>query len=235
MNTKTILFFLLLLIGCTPAPVVNQPPQQANPVAVAPVAVIESPLRVKKNSEVKTATVLINFIGTVTFKKANELTSTVHKELIKGVKNFVININSYGGETDAGVSAYQYLKSLPITLTTQNIGSAQSSGAVIYCSGSKRYALPHSFFMLHGSATTYQGGMSLSTIESLLKLNKMHLTAFSEIFSQCSHLDSAEREKYFSSNQTHYFTAAEARAIGLVQEISTPAMIAPVLIYNITD
>lgn len=234
MNTKTILFFLLLLTGCTPAPVINQP---VNPMAVAPVLVVEPPLpvQVKKNSEVKTATVLINFIGDVTFKKANELTSTVQKEMNKGIKNFVININSYGGKTDAGVSAYQYLKSLPITLSTQNIGSAQSSAALIYCSGSKRYALPHSFFMLHGSATTYQGGMSLVTMEALLKLNKMHLSTFSEIFSQCSDLTHAEREKYFSSNQAYYFTAAEAKAIGLVQNISAAPMTVPVLIYNITD
>jgi len=220
-----------------PPPVVNPVAQPVNPMVGAPVSVLESPspAQVKKNSEVKTATVLINFIGEVSFKKANELTSTVQKEMNKGVKNFVININSYGGKTDAGVSAYQYLKSLPITLTTQNTGSAQSSAALIYCSGSKRYALPHSFFMLHGSATTYQGGMSLATVESLLKLNKMHLSTFSDIFSQCSHLGSAEKEKYFSSNQAYYFTADEAKAIGLVQNIAAAPMTEPVLIYNITD
>lgn len=232
---KTILTWLFFLItGCTQIPVEkheenNQPISHNNPVLnTVAIKVDNSPNR-------KASTAMINFIGNVTAKKANELTSYIHKEMNNGIKNFIININSPGGETDAGISVYQYLKSLPITITTHNIGSVQSSAAIIYCSGQQRYSLPYSLFMLHGSATTYNGGMSLVTIESLLKLNKMRLQSFTDIFSDCTQISHEKRAHYFSSADTHYFTASEAKEIGLVQQITAPPLTAPLLIYNITD
>lgn len=187
-----------------------------------------------QNSAVK-AQAIINFVGKVTLKKTNDLTSYIHKQMLDGVNEFIININSSGGDSDAAISAYQYLKQLPVAITTYNAGYVQSSAVLLYCSGYKRYALPHSFFMLHGSSTSYAEGMSLAEVEALLKLGKIHLQAFVDIFSACSNVSMPQLEKYFSSADAKYLTVAEAEEMGLVQEIAAPQFIKTATLYNIND
>ncbi len=222
----------LFINGCTLTLPVTSIETPSHPAVTASIPAAPAAVAAKQKYPLHA---IVNFIGNVTFKKANELNAYIHKEMNNGVKNFTININSNGGETDAGISVYQYLTALPITITTNNIGTAQSAATIIYCSGSRRYALAHSFFMLHGNATTYNGGMSLLTIEGLLKLNKMRLQTFAEIFKSCSHLSAEKSTQYFSSAQAQYFSAEEAQDIGLVQTIAAPPYLTPTLIYNITD
>jgi ATP-dependent protease ClpP protease subunit len=186
------------------------------------------------NNSAKT-TAIINFIGKVTLKKTNDLTSFIHKQLSEGVQDFIININSNGGDSDAGISAYQYLKQLPVAISTYNTGNVQSSAALIYCSGTKRYALPHAFFMLHGSSTRYAEGMSFVEIAALGKLSTIHRQAFVDIFMKCTDVETPQLESYFSSADAQYFTAAEAQKIGLVQEIAAPPFAKALTFYNITD
>jgi ATP-dependent protease ClpP protease subunit len=178
---------------------------------------------------------IINFVGKITAKKTNELTSYIHKQLNEGVKNFILNINSGGGDADAAIAAFQYLKQLPINIATYNTGNVQSSAALLYCSGEKRYALPEAFFMLHGSSTMYNKGMSLVEVESLLKLGKIHLQAFVNIMATCANVDKSLLEHYFSSADAKYFTVNEAQEIGLVHEIAAPPFLKNAHFYNITD
>lgn len=191
-------------------------------------------LPIKTSAPTKSQAV-INFAGKVTLKKTNDLTSYIHKQMQEGVKDFILNINSSGGDSDAGISAYQYLKQLPISITTYNTGNVQSAAALIYCSGAKRYTLPHSFFMLHGSATTYTESISYVDFAALSKLSKMHRQAFVDIFKTCTTASTSVLEHYFSSSDLQYFTAEEAKELGLAQEISAPEFAKTANFYNITD
>lgn len=185
--------------------------------------------------EPKKSQVIINFAGKVTLKKTNDLTSYIHKQMQEGAKDFILNINSSGGDSDAAIAAYQYLKQLPISISTYNTGNVQSAAALIYCSGTKRYSLPHSFFMLHGSSTTYAESMSFLEIAALGKLSRIHRQAFVEIFKTCTNTTTSILEGYFSSAELHYFTAEESQQIGLTQEITAPEFAKTASFYNITD
>jgi ATP-dependent Clp protease protease subunit len=239
MHKKTLLIPLILicLSGCTENYRAN--PTENNPVVPPPTqpeVSIEQPKPavINPSKSLKTQAI-INFVGKVTLKKTNDLTSYIHKQMLSGVKDFVININSAGGDSDAGVSAYEYLKQLPISITTYNVGHVQSSAALIYCSGSKRYSLPHSFFMLHGSSTTYPESMSFIEIEALSKLSKIHRQSFIDIISTCTNISLSQLEKYFSSADLQYFTAIEAKEIGLVNEAVAPVFSKSASFYSITD
>lgn len=189
---------------------------------------------INQNSPVKSQAI-INFIGKVTLKKTNDLTSYIHKQMNEGVKEFILNINSSGGDSDAAISAFQYLKQLAVSISTYNTGYVQSSAAVLYCAGDKRYVLPHAFFMLHGSSTSYTEGMSFTDIEALSKLSKIHKKAFVDIFNDCTDVSISKLESYFSSADAKYFTASEAKDIGLVHEIAAPQFVKNATLYNITD
>lgn len=225
-------FILLLNFGC--ADTYNITPVE-NKTVYLPSDKVETLINKQKLLNENKSQAIINFIGKVTLKKANDLTSFIHKQMQEGVKEFIININSSGGDSDAAISAFQYLKQLPVAITTYNTGNVQSSAALLYCTGTKRYSLPHSFFMLHGSSTSYAEGMSFAEIEALSKLSKIHRQAFVDIFSGCTDVSISKLESYFSSADSQYFTASEAKEMGLVQEIAAPVFAKTATLYNITD
>jgi ATP-dependent Clp protease, protease subunit len=49
----------------------------------------------------------------------------------------------------AGFALYFFLKSLPVPLTTYNVGSVESVGVVIFLAGGKRCACPGTRFLVH--------------------------------------------------------------------------------------
>jgi len=58
-------------------------------------------------------------------------------------------ISSTGGDVNAAMAAYHYLRSLPVPLQTYNLATVSSSANLIYCAGDKRYSFPASKFLFH--------------------------------------------------------------------------------------
>lgn len=233
-DKKLIILALILPLfqGC--ADTYNITPVERQNVYIQPDKAESLINRLKLPSQNKVQAI-INFAGKVTSKKTNDLTSYIHKQMQEGIKDFILNINSSGGDSDAAIAAYQYLKQLPISISTYNTGNVQSAAALLYCSGAKRYSLAHSFFMLHGSSTTYPESMSFVDFTALSKLSNIHRQAFVEIFKTCTNASTSTLEHYFSSADLHYFTADEAKDMGLTQEISAPEFAKTANFFNITD
>lgn len=59
-------------------------------------------------------------------------------------------LSSNGGDVDAGIALYNFLKSLPVKLVMHNIGSIDSIANVIFVAGAERYASKHTSFLFHG-------------------------------------------------------------------------------------
>ena len=51
-------------------------------------------------------------------------------------------ISSMGGDVNAAMAAYHYLRSLPVPLQTYNLATVSSSANLVYCAGDKRYQGP---------------------------------------------------------------------------------------------
>lgn len=83
-----------------------------------------------------------------------------NKQFIQGLVDFLgkhkqINtvhliLSTKGGDVDAGITLYNFLSSLPITLKTYNIGNVDSIGVIVFLAGATRYMTEHSSFILHG-------------------------------------------------------------------------------------
>jgi ATP-dependent protease ClpP protease subunit len=94
--------------------------------------------------------VVIKFFAPVVDISINALMNTIDQRMKQGITNFTLLISSPGGSVFHGLSAYNYLKGLPATITTHNFGSVDSIGIVLYCGGSKRLSVPQARFLLHG-------------------------------------------------------------------------------------
>jgi len=113
---------------------------------------------------------VIKFFAPVIDVTINALLDAVDQKMKQGANEFILLISSTGGKVFHGLSAYNYLKGLPITLTTHNFGSVDSIGVVLYCSGSKRLCVPQSRFVLHGVSASFKNqSLEESQLEERLK------------------------------------------------------------------
>jgi len=94
--------------------------------------------------------IVIRFFAPVIDVTVNALMNAIDQKMKQGISDFIILISSPGGSVIHGLSAYNYLKGLPATITTHNFGSVDSIGVVLYCAGSKRLSVPQARFLLHG-------------------------------------------------------------------------------------
>lgn len=71
-------------------------------------------------------------------------------------------ISSSGGSVDAGVTLYNYLRALPLTVIMHNVGSVDSIANAVFLAGRERYATPASAFLLHGVMWNFHENSALS-------------------------------------------------------------------------
>jgi ATP-dependent protease ClpP protease subunit len=65
-------------------------------------------------------------------------------------------MSSGGGNVSEGLNLAAYMKSLPVQITTHNIGQTDSIANVIFAAGSVRYATQNSSFLFHGVSMHYE-------------------------------------------------------------------------------
>src|SRR5258708_2867624 len=70
--------------------------------------------------------------------------------------NICLIISSGGGNVFERMSIASFMKTLPVQITTHNIGQTDSIANVIFAAGSKRYANDHASFMFHGVSMHYE-------------------------------------------------------------------------------
>jgi len=100
--------------------------------------------------------VVIKFFAPVIDVTINSLMNAIDQKMKEGVNEFIILVSSPGGSVFHGLSAYNYLKGLTVSITTHNFGSVDSIGVVLYCGGSKRMSVPQARFLLHGVSAGFQ-------------------------------------------------------------------------------
>jgi len=99
---------------------------------------------------------VIKFFAPVIDVTINALMNAIDQKMRQGVTEFIILVSSPGGSVFHGLSAYNYLKGLPVTIATHNFGSVDSIGVVLFCWGSKRLSVPQARFLLHGVSAGFQ-------------------------------------------------------------------------------
>ncbi len=128
-------------------------------------------------------------------------------------------INSPGGSVDDTLAVYDTMRFLSSPVATYCIGRAYSGAAVLLTAGAKnkRFILPHAKVMIHqpyGGITGQAEDIRIQAeqiIKAKAELNRIVARHTGQTLEQV--VRDAERDKYF--------TAEEAKAYGLVDEVLT--------------
>jgi ATP-dependent Clp protease protease subunit len=168
-----------------------------------------------------TKPVVIRFFAPVIDATVNALMSAVDQKIKQGIKDFIILISSPGGSVIHGLSAYNYLKGLPASITTHNFGSVDSIGIVLYCAGSKRLSVPQARFLFHGVNVQFKGEQNLD--EKLLEERLKGLRIDMENIAKVIAANTGKSAKDVTDAMFERITLnpEEAQSWGLVHEIKS--------------
>src|SRR5215468_2505354 len=126
-------------------------------------------------------------------------------------------INCPGGSVTATLAIYDTMRYMDCPISTYCMGLAASGAAIILAAGTKgrRYALPNSKVMIHQPWGQVGGQISDIEIQANEILKERH--RLNEILAKHTGqpLDRIELE----TDRDKYYTAAEAKAFGLVDEV----------------
>lgn len=128
-------------------------------------------------------------------------------------------ISSPGGSVTATLSMYDTMQFLECPVATYCIGMAASGGAILLAGGTKgkRYALPHSKIMIH--QPWGQVGGQVSDIEIQAQEIIKERERLNQILAL--HTGRPVEEIARETERDRWFTAEEAKAYGLVDEVLT--------------
>jgi len=168
-----------------------------------------------------TKPVVIRFFAPVIDATVNALMNSVDQKMKQGIKDFIILVSSPGGSVIHGLSAYNYLKGLPASITTHNFGSVDSIGIVIYCAGSKRLSVPQARFLFHGVSAQFRGEQNLD--EKLLEERLKGLRIDMENIAKVVAANTGKSAKEVTDAMFERITLnpEEAQSWGLVHEIKS--------------
>lgn len=164
--------------------------------------------------------VVIKFFGPVIDVTVNALMNAIDQKMKQGAKEFTILISSPGGSVFHGLSAYNYLKGLPVSIKTHNFGSVDSIGIVLYCAGNQRYSSPQARFLLHGVSINFEkSSLEEKQLEERLKGLKIDVDNIAKVIAENSGKDLEFVIKAMLDRTT--LNPEEAKRWGLVQEIKS--------------
>ena len=168
-----------------------------------------------------TKPVVIRFFAPVIDATVNALMSAVDQRMKQGTKEFIILISSPGGSVLHGLSAYNYLKGLPVSITTHNFGSVDSIGIVIYCAGSKRLSVPQARFLFHGVNVQFRGEQNLDEklLEERLKGLRIDMENIAKVIAANTGKSAQDITDAMIERTT--LNPEEAQSWGLVHEITS--------------
>jgi ATP-dependent Clp protease protease subunit len=168
----------------------------------------------------------VSFSAEIVPKTTEILLAAMANLVGQGYHEIHLLLSTPGGSVMHGVTAYNVLRALPITLVTHNVGNVDSIGSVLFLAGEQRYACPQATFMLHGVSFAPAGQVQFFERNLQERLNALRADQqrIAAIYNDRARITPEMAEQYFIQETT--VSAADAVGLGIVHElrqVSIPA------------
>ena len=161
---------------------------------------------------------VVFLIGEINYSSAARvMMQMLYLENEKRGQDINLYINSPGGSVDDTLAIYDTMQFLSSDVATYCMGRAYSGGSVLLTAGTpgKRFMLPHAKVMIHQP----YGGVFGQTEDVKLQAEQIIKTKaiLNEILAK--HTGQTAEQVAKDSERDRYFTAEEAKAYGLVDDV----------------
>jgi ATP-dependent protease ClpP protease subunit len=184
-----------------------------------------------------TKTVYVNYFDAINDVKVKSVMAGV-SEIINREKPDVIYclFSSPGGQVEAGITLYNFLRALPIEIIMHNTGSVDSIANVVFLSANTRYTSTHSSFLFHGVNWNFAAntGMNRGQLAETLSGLDASETRIRGVITERTKLTSEEVRALFAQGECKDPSFALSK--GIINEIKNPAIPkdVPILSFNLT-
>jgi ATP-dependent Clp protease, protease subunit len=161
----------------------------------------------------------VSFSAEIVPKTIEALLATMANLVNQGFREIHLLLSTPGGSVMHGITAYNILRGLPITLITHNVANVDSIGTVLFLAGQQRYACPQATFMLHGvafSVTSATNFFEKNLTERLASV-RADQERIKAIYSDRAGINPNDAEQFFLGEVT--MNAADAVKRGIVHEL----------------
>ncbi len=152
---------------------------------------------------------------------ANKITAQMLLLAADPDKDIYLYINSPGGSVTAGMAVYDTMQYIPNDVVTIGMGLAASMGQFLLTGGTagKRFALPNTDILMH------QGSAGLGGTASDIKIQAEQLLRTKKRMAEITaeHTGQTVETIIRDGDRDRWFTAEEAKAYGIIDEIITHA------------
>ncbi len=132
----------------------------------------------------------VQWIGGVSGGMLADITDRIQALLIEEPSEPInLIVTSHGGGTGIGMSFYDTMKSVyKPNLNTIGSGDVDSSGIIIYLSGTRRFITPNTTLLLHLAGRTFDTQKRLTTpeMECIVKEDKLKDFQYASVIAECS-------------------------------------------------
>ena len=161
----------------------------------------------------------LNLIGTIDDKLVIGLQQAV-STFTEPPESLTVNISSAGGNVNAGVTMYNYLKSLPYPVTCHNLGEVSSAAILPYLAGSERTAEQFSKFMFHPLEIGLNGSMPLFKIHEISSNLESDIDTYEKIvLAEVPNITDTYNIRHFLECDSLVLTPCDAYTAGIVTRL----------------
>ena len=121
----------------------------------------------------------LKVFGTINTDLVNAISTAMDN--LSDCEIFHIILSSPGGETSAGVTAYNLIKTCPVPVHVHNLGEVSSAAMLLYLAGKIRTAAPICKFTFHPMALNINGTLPPQAVEENINLIASDITLYSSI------------------------------------------------------
>ncbi|MFN0191852.1 MAG: ATP-dependent Clp protease proteolytic subunit [Aestuariivirga sp.] len=162
--------------------------------------------------------VCISFLSPVDSLTASVLLAAVTEQTNRGCDDIHLFLSTPGGGVADGIAVYNVLSTLPVHLTTYNVGTVDSIGNVIYMAGKVRVAFPASRFMFHGVGFDIQSArFELKDVKERIAAIQNDQSLIADVLVKHSNLGIDDVNKLFL--EAAFIRANDAHERGIAHEV----------------
>lgn len=168
----------------------------------------------------------INFMKDINAETLVGLQGAALQAVSQGASELHIHVSCLGGSTDAGFTAFQFIRALPIPVTMHCIGNIESMGVIIFLAADTRKAVPDSKFKIHELAWTLNGTVNHSRLAEFVKSLDFDRDRYATIFHERT--QGAQNPLNIDTHlrgDAKLLTATEALRCGLATEICEASIV----------
>ena len=165
----------------------------------------------------------LEWFGGVTYQNLSQTLSGVKRLMLENPDEEIhLMVNSYGGATGIGMSFYDSVTNwLKPNLVTVGSGDVDSSGIIVFLSGTKRFLLKNTTLLFHLAGRTFDGSKryTVEDMQAMLKEDNLKDYQYACVVSDATNGRYSPERILTMMRKNTILTAEEAVKMGLTHKV----------------